>query len=167
VTPSLFVYLANLRRPRRPGQAAADARDMAGVLARLGAPADGIATGRLGELAEITSDIADALTAGRFPLPLAPLNALAEHAASFPRLVAAPASAHVRLEQVDLPAAPAAAVAGRLIAELAGADLTRVRECGRPECRLIFYDDTRSRTQRWHAEAPCGRLERQRRHRAR
>lgn len=120
---------------------------MAGVLPRLGAPADGIAADRLGELAEVTSDIADALIASRFRLPLAALNALAEHAASFPRLVAAPASADVRLEQVNLSAAPAAAVAGRLIAELADADLTRLKECGRPECRLVFYDDTRSRTQ--------------------
>jgi hypothetical protein len=36
----------------------------------------------------------------------------------------------------------------------------------RPECTLAFYDATRSATQRWHAERPCGLRERQRRHRA-
>jgi predicted RNA-binding Zn ribbon-like protein len=44
---------------------------------------------------------------------------------------------------------------------------SRLRRCARPECRLVFYDDaTRSATQRWHAERPCGLRERQRRHRA-
>ena len=35
----------------------------------------------------------------------------------------------------------------------------------RPECELVFYDMTKSNTQRWHAESPCGRRERQRRFR--
>jgi hypothetical protein len=32
---------------------------------------------------------------------------------------------------------------------------------------LLFYDSTKSRTRRWHAEDPCGRRERQRAHRMR
>jgi predicted RNA-binding Zn ribbon-like protein len=58
-------------------------------------------------------------------------------------------------------------VARRLIEELAAADPRRLRRCARAECDLLFYDTTRSRTQRWHAEDPCGWRERQRQQRAR
>lgn len=60
----------------------------------------------------------------------------------------------------------AAGLARRLAAELAALDPDRLRRCARPECDLVFYDTTRSRTQRWHAEDPCGWRERQRRRRA-
>jgi predicted RNA-binding Zn ribbon-like protein len=60
----------------------------------------------------------------------------------------------------------AARLARRLAAELAALDPHRLRRCARPECDLVFYDITRSRTQRWHAEDPCGWRERQRRRRA-
>jgi hypothetical protein len=64
------------------------------------------------------------------------------------------------------PWAPAAlAIAG--VHELSELDPSRLRRCARPECSLVFYDVTRSGTQRWHAESPCGLRERQRRHRAR
>jgi len=54
-----------------------------------------------------------------------------------------------------------------VIRELGELDPARLRRCARPECSLVFYDATRSGTQRWHAESPCGLRERQRRHRAR
>jgi predicted RNA-binding Zn ribbon-like protein len=44
-----------------------------------------------------------------------------------------------------------------------GIDLSRLRQCQRKECDLLFFDTTRSRSQRWHAESPCGWLERQHR----
>ena len=53
-----------------------------------------------------------------------------------------------------------AALARRLITELASLDSTRLRKCARPQCTLLFYDTTRSRTRRWHAEDPCGWRER-------
>jgi len=84
-----------------------------------------------------------------------------------PQLIAKPTRAAVRLERSELTARPTAVLAARVAAELGVADLSRIKECARSECRLVFYDDTRSRTQRWHADAPCGRLERQRRHRTR
>ncbi len=59
----------------------------------------------------------------------------------------------------------ASELANRLIEELATLDSTRLRECERPECTLVFYDTTRPGTQRWHAEDPCGWYERQRRRR--
>jgi predicted RNA-binding Zn ribbon-like protein len=64
----------------------------------------------------------------------------------------------------------ASAVATLLVAtirELGELEPSRLRRCARPECALVFYDVTRSATQRWHAERPCGLRERQRRHRAR
>src|SRR5262249_14363845 len=57
-------------------------------------------------------------------------------------------------------------LARRLIEELAGLDPTRLRRCAREQCGLFFYDSTRSRTQRWHAEDPCGWRERQHSRRA-
>jgi predicted RNA-binding Zn ribbon-like protein len=58
-------------------------------------------------------------------------------------------------------------LARRLIEELASLDPTRLRRCAREQCGLLFYDGTRSRTQRWHAEDPCGWRERQHSRRAR
>ncbi len=40
--------------------------------------------------------------------------------------------------------------------ELAACDSTRLKRCLRPECGLLFYDNTRNRSARWHAENPCG-----------
>jgi predicted RNA-binding Zn ribbon-like protein len=53
-----------------------------------------------------------------------------------------------------------------VVRELSELEPSRLRRCARPECTLVFYDLTRSATQRWHAERPCGLRERQRRHRA-
>jgi predicted RNA-binding Zn ribbon-like protein len=61
----------------------------------------------------------------------------------------------------------AAALARHFIDELDALDPDRLWRCARPECDLLFYDTTRSRTRRWHAEDPCGWRERQRLHRLR
>jgi len=168
VTPSLFLHLANLRRPRRKGHEADDGDRLptAGLPEAVAARRD---DGRpdLDELSQAASDLADAIVTRRVPLPVSELNLLAAGCPSFPQLVAEPTRAAVRLEQSELTARPTAVLAARVAAELGVADLTRIKECARSECRLVFYDETRSRTQRWHADAPCGRLERQRRHRTR
>jgi len=168
VRPSLFLHLANLRRPRRKGHEAddGDRLPIAGLPEVVAArPDDGRPD--LDELPQLASDFADAIVARRVPLPVGELNMLAEGCLSFPALVAEPTRAAVRLERSELTSRPTAVLAARVAAELGVADLTRIKECARSECRLVFYDETRSRTQRWHAEAPCGRLERQRRYRAR
>lgn len=61
---------------------------------------------------------------------------------------------------------PAATLARTVALELGEIDLARLKRCERPACNLVFYDTTRSSTQRWHAESPCGNRERQRRYRA-
>jgi predicted RNA-binding Zn ribbon-like protein len=62
-------------------------------------------------------------------------------------------------------ASAAATLLLAVIGELSELEPARLRRCARPECSLVFYDITRSATQRWHAERPCGLRERQRRHR--
>jgi len=168
VTPSLFLHLANLRRPRRKGHDADDVDRIptAGLLEAVAAQR-GDGRPDLDELSQVASDLADAIVAGSVPLPVSELNMLAEGCLSFPQLVANPNRGAVRLERNELTARPTAVLAACVAAELVVADLSRIKECARSECRLVFYDETRSRTQRWHADAPCGRLERQRRYRAR
>ncbi len=168
MTPSLFLHLANLRRPRRKGHEVNDGDRLptAGLPDTVAAQS-GDGHPDLDKLSQAASDLADAIVARRVPLPVGELNMLAEGCPSFPQLVADPTRAAVRLEQSALTARPTAVLAARVAAELGVADLSRIKECARSECHLVFYDETRSRTQRWHAEAPCGRLERQRRHRTR
>ena len=152
MTPSLFLHLANLHRPRRNGHVAddVDLRALAGFSKPVATKTGGDAAARLDKLAQMASYIADAITAGRVPLPVGDLNALARAAPSFQQLVAEPTRVAVRLEWSELATDPTAVLAARVAAELGAADLTRIRECARSECRLVFYDSTRSRTQRWH-----------------
>jgi predicted RNA-binding Zn ribbon-like protein len=62
-------------------------------------------------------------------------------------------------------ATAAATLLVTLVGEFGELEPSRLRRCARPECTLVFYDTTRSATQCWHAERPCGLRERQRRHR--
>jgi len=50
----------------------------------------------------------------------------------------------------------AARVAARCATELSKVDLTRLKTCCWPPCELVFYDTTRNRSAKWHAENPCG-----------
>jgi predicted RNA-binding Zn ribbon-like protein len=104
--------------------------------------------------------IVDALIDGTEP----PLEAL-----TTPAVCTLERDAHGTLRTTVRPRRPSApaSLAIAAIRELAELEPSRLRRCGRPECSLVFYDVTRSGTQRWHAESPCGLRERQRRHRAR
>lgn len=48
------------------------------------------------------------------------------------------------------------AIIARCIDEIGFCDPSRIRRCARPACGLFFYDLTRNRSARWHAEHPCG-----------
>ncbi len=51
---------------------------------------------------------------------------------------------------------------------LAEGDPARIKLCENPDCRWVFYDESRSRTRRWCEGATgCGNLLKVRRHRAR
>jgi predicted RNA-binding Zn ribbon-like protein len=171
--PDLVVALANARAPRRPPGARAvqphDALADAAAASDLLEPFLGrrvqqrdLAAVRAVQAATIA--IVDALIEGHEP-PLAALNGLAARA---PVVLALEPGAGGGLVPALRPAraSAVAALVAAVIRELGELDPSRLRRCARPECRLVFHDATRSATQRWHAERPCGLRERQRRHRA-
>jgi predicted RNA-binding Zn ribbon-like protein len=172
--PQLLLLLANLGRPRRPsGVAAPDAEpilpdatvasaQLAEVIHQPVAPAD---LADLRRLQRASVHAADAILAGG-TLDSAELNALA--AGSYARIELLVTDDGVpRRQLIWTDTSLAAALARRLIEELNTLEPDRLRRCARPQCDLLFYDTTRSRTRRWHAEDPCGWRERQRVHRRR
>lgn len=60
-----------------------------------------------------------------------------------------------------------AEVAAAFASTLTGGEGARVRCCENPNCRWVFYDDTRNRTKRYCDEKLCGNLMKVRRFRAR
>jgi len=108
--------------------------------------------------------IVDALIDGS-PPPVEALNALA---VAEPAIFALERHANKELRATVRPrrGMGAATLLIAVIRELSELEPSRLRRCARPECSLVFYDLSRSATQRWHAERPCGSRERQRRHRA-
>jgi predicted RNA-binding Zn ribbon-like protein len=164
--PDVLVTLANLGRPRRPSGVRAlvtepvlsDAAGAAGQLSGLTVgPVAGADLPALRILQAFAAEAARLILAGRMPDP-APLNALASDSQARLRLVASGGALRQELLWED--GSSAAQLARRLIAELASLDPARLRKCARPQCTLLFYDTTRSRTRRWHAEDPCGWRER-------
>jgi predicted RNA-binding Zn ribbon-like protein len=171
--PQLLVLLANLGRPRRPSGVAAPyaepilpdatvaSAQLAEVIHQPVAPAD---LADLRRLQRASVHAADAILAGE-ALDCAEVNALA--ASSCARIELYVTDGVPRRQLIWTDTSLAAALARRLIEELNALEPGRLRRCARPECDLLFYDTTRSRTRRWHAEDPCGWRERQRVHRQR
>ena len=171
--PQLLLLLANLGRPRRPsGEATPHAEpilpdatvaseQLAEVVDRPVAAAD---LADLRRLQRTAVHVADAILAGE-ALDCAEANALA--AGSHARLELVPTDGAPRRHLIWTDTSLAAALARRLIEEVSAVEPNRLRRCARPECDLLFYDTTRSRTRRWHADDPCGWRERQRVHRRR
>ena len=170
---ALVVALANAHAARRPPHARRafvhDAlRDPASAAELVRPFVDGTLEARdvtaLRALQRALAPIVEALIDGS-PPPLEALNALA---AREPAIHALERGADGELRPAIRPRSSSAA--GKLlldvVRELSELEPTRLRRCARSECRLVFYDTTRSATQRWHAERPCGLRERQRRHRA-
>jgi predicted RNA-binding Zn ribbon-like protein len=169
--PQALLLLANLGRPRRPSGAAAPyaepilpdttvaSTQLAEVIDQPVAAAD---LADLRRLQQASVHAADAILAGE-PLDCAELNALAAGSCARIELFVPAGVARRQLFWTD--ASLASALARRLIEELNALEPNRFRRCARPECDLLFYDTTRSRTRRWHAEGPCGWRERQRVHR--
>ena len=170
---ALVVAFANAQADRRPTHARtavpydalADAASASEVLRPfLGRSVDPheLATVRVLQRAVVA--IVDALIDGSRPR-LEALNALAAREPAIYALERQPnGTLHTRLHPKR--ASAAATLLIQVIRELGELEPSRLRRCARPECTLAFYDATRSATQRWHAERPCGLRERQRRHRA-
>lgn len=171
--PAALLLLANLGRPRKPSgatariaepvlpDAAAASRQLACVITLPVREAD---LRGLRDLQRFASRAAEALLGGAVP-EAGVLNDLARDSCARVRLTASSGSLRQELAWHD--ASVVGQLARRLIEELAGLDPTRIRRCSREQCGLLFYDSTRSRTQRWHAEDPCGWRERQHSRRAR
>jgi predicted RNA-binding Zn ribbon-like protein len=171
--PRLLLLLANLGRPRRPSGVAAPYADpilpdatvasaqLADVVDQPVAASDLTALRRL-QRASVQA--ADAILAGE-ALDCAEVNALA--AGSYARVELLVTDTVPRRQLIWTDTSLAATLARRLIEEINSLEPDRLRRCARPECDLLFYDTTRSRTRRWHAEGPCGWRERQRVHRLR
>jgi predicted RNA-binding Zn ribbon-like protein len=171
--PQVLLLLANLGRPRRPSGVAApytepilpDAAVASAQLAEVvDQPVAATDLADLRRLQRAAAHAADAILAGETP-DCAELNALA--AGSTARIELAVTDGIPRQQLIWTATSPPAALARRLIEELNALEPDRLRRCARPECDLLFYDTTRSRTRRWHAEDPCGWRERQRVHRRR
>jgi predicted RNA-binding Zn ribbon-like protein len=172
VTPETLITLANLGRPRRPsGVPAAFAEPVL--------PSAGVARKQLGpltqrpvtdadlpglrQLQQVAARAAGALLRGDVP-EVTDLNRLARDSRAHVELTVTGDELRQDLVWDDVSAA--GYLARRLSGELAALEPGRLRECARRECTLLFYDPTRSRTRRWHAEDPCGWRERQRIRRA-
>jgi predicted RNA-binding Zn ribbon-like protein len=171
--PQLLLLLANLGRPRRPSGVAAphaepilpDATVASAQLAELvDQPVAAADLADLRRLQRASVHAADAILAGE-ALDCAEVNALAAGSCARIELYVTDGVPRRQLAWTDT--SLAAALARRLIEELNALEPNRLRRCARPECDLFFYDTTRSRTRRWHAEDPCGWRERQRVHRQR
>ena len=169
--PQALLLLANLGRPRRPsGAAAPDAEpilpDATIASAQLADVVDQpVAAADLADLRRLqraSVHAADTILTGE-ALDCAEINALA--AGSYARIELFVTDRAPRRQLIWTDTSLAAALARRLIEELSQLEPDRLRRCARPQCDLLFYDTTRSRTRRWHAEDPCGWRERQRAHR--
>lgn len=170
---ALVVALANAQAARRPTgarralthDALADAASASDLLESfLDGGVDARELPALRAVQRSVVAIVDALIDGSQP-PLEALNALAAREPAICALEPGPD----RGFRVTLRPRRPSATASLLIAvlgELRDLEPARLRRCARSECGLVFYDLSRSATQRWHAERPCGLRERQRRHRA-
>jgi predicted RNA-binding Zn ribbon-like protein len=169
--PEVLLRLANLAVARRPGRGPAvkpeslvSAHSAAEALG-VGPVSDSDLAG-LRELHELVVELVAGLLDGRrVDRPVARLNMLAAPAQAQVRLVfSGNGKLRDQLEWSDPNLV--SQLARRVVLELGAAERERLRRCARPECDLVFYDTTRSNTQRWHAESTCGQRERQRRFRA-
>jgi predicted RNA-binding Zn ribbon-like protein len=154
MNPTTVIALANLQRRRRSDTASraplVDAPQVLRTLARL---------------AEAVSELGDCLALRRLPPSEAVevINELASGCSGTTHLSVRGLAVRSDVDWRDPD--PIAGLARRIIQELDGVDLSRFRQCQRAECDLLFFDPTRSRSRRWHAENPCGWLERQHRRR--
>lgn len=171
MTPDTLLTLANLTVPRKPDRRPttrpdplADPRTAAQALGlrRL----DTAQFSALRELHATVVRLVDGLLTGRsVNRPAARLTSLAQPSTATVTL-SGDGGQSLRAELSWSEPTPAASLARQVVLELAEIDMARLKRCERPACDLVFYDTTRSATQRWHADSPCGNRERQRRYRA-
>ncbi|HEX3732076.1 MAG TPA: CGNR zinc finger domain-containing protein [Mycobacteriales bacterium] len=172
MSPETLILLSNLGRPRRPGGDSiphnepvlpdpAAAREQLAALTSL--PVTQADLPGLRRVHQLTVRAAESLLRGE-PPDCAAITALAHGSTAHVKLTAIDSG--LRGELVWSDNSISSSLARRLIEELAVLKPDRLRRCARTACGLFFYDATRSRTRRWHAEDPCGWRERQHRRRS-
>ena len=170
--PEVLILLSNLGRPRRPSGASAprsepvlpDPTTARSQLAELmSRPVSEVDLSALRRVHQVAVEAAESLLSGE-PVDCAEITALALGSTAHLELTAT--AGGLRQDLVWSDNSIPAGLARRLIEELAELEPNRLRRCARTGCDLIFYDTTRSRTRRWHAEDPCGWRERQQHRRA-
>jgi predicted RNA-binding Zn ribbon-like protein len=171
--PGSLILLANLGRPRRPRDAPAPSSEpalpdpitagqqLAPLISRPVTEADLPALRRVHQAA---TEAAESILSGE-PLDCTAITALARGSTAHVELIATDGG--LRRDLVWSDGSLSSGLARRLVEELAALEPSRLRRCARPACDLLFYDTTRSRTRRWHAEDPCGWRERQHQRRTR
>lgn len=182
-TPVRCLALANTAKPSRPSGARVtrsedllDSTESANAfLATVDLP--GLGANRKRALAELRG-LRDAVESILHALAHAPLgedvlNRIASHDLAVLNTIAGRCGLAVRLDASlasrFVPAAgdPVAGLAALCALELNACDPSRFKTCERRECGRYFYDTTRNRSGRWHAEEPCGwRMRAERRTRA-
>jgi predicted RNA-binding Zn ribbon-like protein len=91
------------------------------------------------------------------PAALSSVNEAAARPALGDRLVPTPSG--LRAEPLPGTASEALArIAREAVRLLGGPDADRVKECERPECSLLFLDETQSGRRRWCSMERCGNL---------
>jgi hypothetical protein len=173
MNPTAVIALANLQRRRRRDTASrapfANGAQARRALAEEGLSIDGLTLEdlpALARLADAVSELGDGLALGHGPVSQAieVINELASGCNGTTQLSVMGQAVRNDVDWRDPDAV--AGLARRVIQEFDGVDASRLRQCQRKECNLLFFDPTRSRSQRWHAENPCGWRERQQRRRA-
>jgi predicted RNA-binding Zn ribbon-like protein len=172
INAALVVALANAQAERRPTGARAavgqdelaDAASASELLTPfLDRPVDPRDLAGVRAVQQAVVAVVDALVGERQP-PLQALNALA---AQQPAIYTLTQGSDGQLHATPRPQRPSTtgALLLAVMRNLSELEPSRLRRCARSECRLVFYDTSRSATQRWHAERPCGIRARQQRHR--
>ncbi len=113
---------------------------------------------RLRRLREVVERIASALAARPRRVDGALLRALNLESSRCPWATAL--DDRLRSDEVPVALDAAALLASLCVRELATIDPSRLKRCERHGCQMLFYDTTRNRSGRWHAEDPCGWRER-------
>ena len=153
---TVLIALLNSRAHTIHPETLATPQAAADVLSRLGHGGIGVSESQLGELRALRSDLMAVLMAAHDGDDTAPFWAevtARTSAATFQQDFTAPAE--VRLRQVT--GDPLIGRVARVIAELIDSgQWSRLRACANDTCRSVFYDTTRSRTQRWHSYEICG-----------
>ena len=173
MTPSAVVALANLKRRRRgdtePREPLVDVTRARRALAEEGVAVDDLGQKHLqalNRLIDAISELGDfiALDHGSATRAIRVINEVASGSTGTMQL-----SINAHAFQGELhwhESDPVARLARQIIQAFGEIDPSRLRQCQRQECDLLLLDTTRSRTQRWHAENPCGWLARQHRRRS-